>query len=231
MQLGRLNRILESISAHLTLYTAFGIGTAVSVLIAWAAHATEQLKPYAPFSWAFGALVGALFFAALFWLVSKGRSLWISSTITRTFHQIKAPTTNPLEPVFQTQRINISELASPVNRLIANKTFMDCEIIGPANLILAATHPGGGSMNQCNFINCVAVGVRDRGAVPFGLFLQDCTFLRCRLFGVVLFIPRSEQAHFRASMPGFTWITEEPVTDPPIATPPSQEPLASPEEK
>jgi hypothetical protein len=125
----RVNTLLERISAHLDLLTAFGVGGVVSVIMGWAAHVTEQLRPYAPLSWVLAAALGALMFSALYWFICKGRNLWILATINRTFHIATPPKINRLKDTFQKQSIDISQLITPFDRIIKGKTFIDCDLI------------------------------------------------------------------------------------------------------
>jgi hypothetical protein len=196
----------DRVSGNWATLAALAGGAGMSYLAA----ISTWLKPYAPISWAFTGLTGCLFLAAVFYLICKGRCLWTHTTITKAFHEQNAHTINPFDSVFQKKRINISELISPFDRVIKDKTFIDCDIIGPANVGLNATRPGGASVSSCGWFESGGVVTKDTTHVPFGILLQDCTFLRCRIYGLTLFIPGSAYSHIAPNMPGFLWITPEP---------------------
>src|SRR5271166_564449 len=88
--------------------------------------------------------------------------------------------------MFQETRVNVNDLILPFHRTVIGKTFIDCDIVGPANVSLVATSPGKGSLNGCEFFGCAAAGIKEGSQLPFGIALVDCTFLRCKIFGLII---------------------------------------------
>ncbi len=207
--LARVNRFLESLSSHLALYSLLGGGAVMSAAFAWVAHATVLLSPYAPFSWLIAASFGALIFTLLAMCAMKLRDIFITSSIKRIFYE-KVERVNPVQSVFRDQRIYLADMVLPYDRIIKNKTFIGCEIIGPANVGMHQTAPGLGQFNNCHFNDSAGVVIKENAIVPAGILLQDCSFLSCKLFFLILLVPTSSYRAIAPNMPNFNWITAEP---------------------
>jgi hypothetical protein len=83
-------------------------------------------------------------------------------------------------------------------------------------------------MSGVAFFDCVGAPVKGRSRIPFGVTLEDCTIVRGRIYGVILFFSEERYKYMREAFPGLSWITPEPintVTDPPALTHPT--PVAS----
>ena len=201
-------KIIDRLASHATLWPWLFGGSAMSAIAGWATYATELFSPYAPFSWVAAAFLGGIIFAVIYaaWARSK---LWIvDSKVKQDFYK-SSDRINPLDSIFRERRINISDLVSPIEPHIRGKTFIDCELIGPANIMLGATAPGKGSMNGVVFYACDACKVKENIIIANGIMFEDCVFIRGRIFRVTLFIPESGYDLTRKAMPGLSWITVE----------------------
>jgi len=58
----------------------------------------------------------------------------IETSIRRMFYQSK-DRIDPMQSVFERKRILITDLLPPIGRSIVGKSFTDCEIVGPANVV------------------------------------------------------------------------------------------------
>lgn len=204
----RFQSFIDKLASHATLWP-FLLGSGfMTALAGWAAHATRLLQPYAPLSWVASALTAGFLCAGIFAFYGRGK-LWLTTeTVRREFYK-NTDRLNPLETTFRERRINILDLASPIEPVIRGKTFIDCEIIGPAIVCLSATSPGKGGMNGVAFIDCNACKVRDNFFLSNGLMFEDCTFLRGKMFRITLFIPVSGYQHIKSNMPGMLWLTPD----------------------
>jgi hypothetical protein len=60
---------------------------------------------------------------------------------------------NPLSPEIHTKRVRWLDIAHPISRRIQNKRFIDCEILGPANIVLVRDAQFDGiTFNDCDFV-------------------------------------------------------------------------------
>lgn len=129
----RASLILQAIESHwalvgMVLRWLLTIGS--GAMSAWAAYATATLAAYSPLSWIAAGLLGALVFV---WVLAGGAwlraNLYRASMMQRTLK--RADIINPLDDNFNKVRIRTSELLPPGQKIIRNKTFRDCEIVGP----------------------------------------------------------------------------------------------------
>jgi hypothetical protein len=176
-------------------------------IAAWAAYATEQLKAYAPLSWVLAALVAGVLCSVIFWLIAAGASLWTSTSIRKQMYEKTPPSINQLDTTFQKQRIKIEELALPFDPVVRDKTFIECQLLGPCNIALR----GRGSITSCGFVHAAGVLIKEEASVPVGILFLNCTFLRCRIYRVLLFASLGEYERLSKGIPGLPWITAEPT--------------------
>jgi hypothetical protein len=202
----------------LAIFGGGGLMTYLAALTAW-------LKPYAPFSWGLAFLLGVLFLSVVFLAINKAREVLLRITISRAYYSSHVTTMNVLESTFQRERININDFVHPFHRIVKGKTFIDCEIIGPANVIFQSTPRGGSAMSKCDLDGSRAVVIKEHIPVPFSIVLLDCTFLRCTIFGLTIFATEAARPVF-AEMPEEFWLTP---TGPPAAPPPAQAQPDTPE--
>ena len=215
-----LNALLGAASNLYTLLPLLAGGALVTALAAWAAWATERLSAYAPASWVAAGLLGGLSFAFAAALAAYCRQRWVSTTLLRQFHDA-ADRVNPLETMFTHRRIKIEDMVSPSDMTVRGKTFIDCEILGPANVVFTATRPGSGGLTDCGFINCAGARFKDDAFVPNGVAFVDCNLLRCKLHRVILLVPASAYPMVSANLAGLPWLTPDPARNATVAEPSS----------
>ncbi|HRE43325.1 MAG TPA: hypothetical protein PKY87_05075 [Terricaulis sp.] len=200
---------------HLTKISMF-LSWAISfALPAWAASTVEILSAYSPLSWVIAGLAGwaiaGLGYAGVgigaYWrTMAKIRSVWARSPNP----------VDPMETVFRNKRINVADLITPYHRVISNKNFIDCELVGPANLFIAVTSGSGSLAFHGNtFQPSETVMIKNDASPPNAIVLQDCSFSRCTFYGVILFF---REAVFEAAnrlISNLYWVTATPQAMPP----------------
>jgi len=101
--------------------------------MAWAAKATELFADYAPFSWVGMGLLGFLMMAASLALIGVMRSRF--QLVALRNKVAVADFVDPMAKTFERKRIHIRDLQPPLQGHITNKVFIDCDLIGPANIV------------------------------------------------------------------------------------------------
>ncbi len=162
------------------------IGATVSSVVGvWAIAVTQALSTYAPYSYVLAASLGfILFFAALAFMAWL-RAGWYRANFYR-LSTLQRSRINPLEQSFSKERIALMDLVNPADPFIRNKTFVDCELIGPANAILS----------NCGFIEglhipgCDLIELVGQQGMSLGnaIFVDSCTFRRCKFLRVTLLV-------------------------------------------
>ncbi len=198
-----------TIAQAFTLMGAFGIG-------ALAAKATALLSVYAPLSWVACGFLAALLTALAFAAYARAR-LWITDRGIRESFYKSAERVNPMDDLFRKQRIAVADLVSPFDSKIENKTFIECEIIGPANILFNEESPGEVQLAGSYFGLSETMMIRDEAQLYNAVVVENCHFTRCKFWKCTLIF--REQAYRVANqrIEHMNWVTVTP--DHPAATP------------
>ena len=175
-------------------------------LPAWAVSAAGLFERFAPLSWVIAGFAG-LFLAVVSYAVyawARGRS------VRARYDRRLLTTSGPIDPLgktFERQRIYLNDFVLPSHPLVESKTFIDCQIIGPANVILVA----GNSISEPQLPHCDAVLMLN-GCVPRNAFaFTNCTFRGCSFQRVTILFPISEM-HIAKGVNWLNWLTPNPNT-------------------
>jgi len=194
----------------------------MGVVTAWAASAVDAFSTYAPLSWIIAGLLGSLIAAATFLVAQLAVRLRVRNRWNVLLMAEPQPI-NPIEKTFEKRRIRISEMVLPSHRVLTNKTFIDCEIVGPANLYWfrgnAAAAPYGPKID--------AVYLEPKATFFNGIVLDGCIFRNCAFVNITLFVSAGEY-HRVKSDSILNWISETPDSvaekSTPLLSPPSSTP-------
>ena len=200
----KFNRFLSGIEWRLSLGAAiWGIlfpATSI-VLPAWATWATGIFSTYSPFSWVAAGFLGLFVYSVCVALNGFGQGRAVRARYDAKFLAATGGV-DPLAKVFEGKRIFLNDFVLPSNPYVDGKTFVDCEIVGPANLFLESD----------NAINNVQPGTVDAVALSGerqffnGASLRNCTFRGCKFLRVTLFLSPQE-AHLIKELVWLNWIT------------------------
>ncbi|MES1200952.1 MAG: hypothetical protein ABUS57_05835 [Pseudomonadota bacterium] len=182
------------------------VGTGVT---AWAASTVHVLQAYAPLSWIFAGLIAFLILALGNMAFGVG-AFWRTTAKIRASFYRERDRVNPLEQLFRNQRIAIHDLITPFERRVEEKTFIDCELIGPANIYISASGTGSISFVGNTFLPSETVLVRDGVHMPNVIVFHNCAFTRCKFYGVTLFFSESSFAIANRLISNLHWVTATP---------------------
>lgn len=203
-----ITRIIDRASTFISAYTTINGGIVVSggAIAAWAAWATEVFQTYSPFSWVISGMVGALVVALALWAAAYASDRRVIRDI-RAQHQNKPNSANPLESSFRKERINIHDMAPPWDNKIVGKTFIECQLIGPANILFLSSDGGYSSITNMKLIDSSAAELKPDHIPAASVIFQDCIITGCTLVKVVLMVhqPFADESARRIS--GIHWIT------------------------
>lgn len=110
-------------------------------------------------------------------------------------------TVNPMAPEFHTKRLRVAEIAHPLDGSISDKRLIDCELIGPANLVMRDVDIKGVAFHRCD----TAV-VKTKTPINNAVGLQRVTMIGGAIWNCTLLIPPQMVKTF-AEM-GATFITQ-----------------------
>jgi hypothetical protein len=183
-------------------------------LVAWATWFAGLFQPAAPASWIIAGVLGALAGSLIVYLAVVARErLQIVRLRNATLFSSHI---NPLDTLFTTRRVRITDLAPPVGQVIDGKTFVDCDILGPANVMFQGCHF---HHNTGEVVDALIVKL---GASPTnGFGFRNCIFRQCRFYLVTFMVEERDYEQFNGGAhAGLNWITNRP--DAPVILPPDE---------
>lgn len=187
-------------------------------LPAWAVGAAGIMVQYQPFSWVAAGFAGMLTAMTIYAGLGWGRNLWVVAAARQRFYR-QTDRFNPMDTLFQRQRIAIADLSNPMEQVINNKKFIDCEMIGPANILLLTSTPGASKIVGNKFNKFDAVVIDNDAAPQSSIAFVDCDFERCSFYNVVLLIQERNAADANNAVNNMHWITPQapkPITSNPL---------------
>ena len=137
----RLNQFLLNIEWRWSLGSlmyGFVIPFTSFALPVWATRATGMLGDYAPASWVAVGFLGLVLYSACFFTVALARTWIVRAKYDQQHLSHSGSSANPMEKMFEKKRIFLNDFCLPSGPNVHDKYFIDCEVIGPANIVLAS---------------------------------------------------------------------------------------------
>lgn len=185
-----------------SVFSKEGATLMTAALAGYAATLTEALRLYAPLSYVLVVVVVLLLLVAAQALFAIARAK-LQIIKFRAF-AMRESRVNPLDDTFRTKRLRLIDLAPPVGLHIRKKTFIDCDIVGPANIFIGPDC----TVRECN--GEVVDGVMSLNSKqPFNCyFFASCIFQECRFYYITFIVPSGMYEDFtRVGWTGLNWIT------------------------
>jgi len=180
------------------------------VLTGWAASAANLFPQYAPFSWVLAGLLGALIAGVAAMCVGWLRYAIVKATAVAKWRD-QVDNINPLDAAFHSKRIFWQDLAHPISRKIERKRFTECDLLGPANIVMMGTGVVyGAHLNDCDIV------VAKTDAVLFNvIILEDVEIIGGSIWRCTIFIPPQMVPTLRqqAGLNRFVTLTGVPELD------------------
>lgn len=198
----KIDRLMGRADTGLSLYTAIkGSSVMASVLaLSWAVEATEVFSEYAPFSWVAAGFLGIIIWATAYLLWQVGYKIRVATAYNAKFLNTGLKI-NPLNKTFEDQRIFLNDFALPSHPLIEGKTFINCEIIGPANMYW--NYGNRGDDTKLPIIDAVCLNPQKK--FFNGFVFNNCIFRGCSFQRITLFVNPEEFATFHSNN-NLNWI-------------------------
>ena len=183
-RVGRALNTLESRWSLVALLQGSSLVASFS-LPAWAVKSGQIFSQYAPLSWVIAGFAGVLAWAIIRLIWNWAYQIKIRAQYDAKF-LARGGGYNPLDLTFEKKRIYLDDFALPSHTVINGKTFIQCEIIGPASVYFASSN------NAVNLRPPVVDGVwlhpdaRYNAGFQFhNCIFRDCSFQRITMFASV----------------------------------------------
>lgn len=164
----------------------------ISGLSGWFASAMEIFKQYAPLSW----IAVGLFFGGCFVLVYYILQLALRYKTERDLMQNykeRNTSVNPLDDNFNKLRIKIADLAHPLTKKIENKKFINCQLIGPANIVMM----GRGNLDSVAFLACDVIVIKEQSNIHNVIPLENVVIIGGEISNCTIYIVKQQADQFK----------------------------------
>ena len=132
-----------------TLWPLLPVGIASGMMV-YLSTGVTWISQFGAFGWATTGILSFLVLSGATFLAGAAREKFVYAKIAR---EKAAPgdSVNPIEREFTKKRINLIDLVRPSTSYIKDKTFTDCQLIGPMNVILDGVTISGSGFINCNW--------------------------------------------------------------------------------
>jgi hypothetical protein len=173
---------------------AWGAPTVIAsfALPAWAVQAANLFAEFSPFSWVVAGFGGLVTFAVSASLIAWVRGRWITARYNAKLIRASG-FIDPIASTFEGKRIALGDFVLPAHPVVENKTFINCDIIGPAILLMDY----GNSVRDLAYPTCDAILIPTDVTPSNVIICRNCTFRHCRFVRITFAIRELEYGAFR----------------------------------
>jgi hypothetical protein len=203
----RVGAWLTAIESRWSLWTLIsGSGLVASfALPAWAVRAAQIFADYAPLSWVVAGFIGVLLgvLTRLLWQAANRlriRNLWDARSLDR------GSLINPLDLTFERKRIVLDDFVLPSWTWIEGKTFIDCDLIGPANMYFNSTNMA----QPIRPPKVDAVWLDPKAIFNNGFIFNNCIFRNCSFQRITMYASVENYRVWKDN-PNLNWISIPPT--------------------
>lgn len=207
-----IDRLTDRIAYWHGTYWILASSSAMGVITGWLSTGVTWISQFGFFGWWLAGLLGALVTAMFLMIIAWVRYAWVHASAKNKWAN-QVDDFNPLDKEFQRRRLKIADLAEPITNSIRGKRFIDCDMVGPANIFLWNNI----NINGFELVDCTVVvlcpdkngGLHPGNAVRF----SSIEMYNCRLFGVTVMIPPQLVHVFQDTGVTFASFTGRPEID------------------
>jgi len=155
--------------------------TAGGALMTYIAAVSEALSNYGPVGWGAVGIATVLVLSLAVLLFSFGKKIRVRAAYD-ALNLEKGSLVNPLDSTFVGKRILLNDFVLPSFPIIDGKTFVDCELVGPACIYLQF----GNQINEPKAPRMDAIWLAPRVNFFSGFTFTNCVFRRCAFQRITL---------------------------------------------
>lgn len=165
-------------------------------LMAWLSTTVETVNRFGAFGWASVGLVAFLIIAVGLAAIGFCREKVAFARATQNWN-VKVDKVNPLRQTFENERLSVGDLSHPITKRVIRKTFRNCEIFGPQNILFT-----GCSLNKVSYYNCDFVIIVDSFQFMNARIFENCQLIDTEIWDCTIFAPQEMYDNFTSAMPG-----------------------------
>lgn len=182
---------LYSVLEKLTPYIIGTTGGSASLLLA---KFSDLIKGINPLFYGIAFVAGIYISLSIYHILLSAKK---KNLILRQASLLSRPGEgNPLESRFDRKIVKLTDFFSPFYSPHKNKTFHNCEVIGPGNIIFL-----GCTLNNCILSSCqIAITNNIETPIINVTAFSDCVFLDTKILGCTIFMSKGEYGRLTADM-------------------------------
>jgi hypothetical protein len=200
----RFGVFLDSVESRWSLAANAASFVTIAGATAWGAWAAKIFADYAPLSWIIAGIIGAFVWAVIRLIWNWGYKIKVRAQYDAKFIE-HGGNFNPLDLTFEKQRIYLNDFALPSFPFIEGKTFIECEIIGPAIVYFKSTNLA----NPIRAPRLDAVWLNPTAQMSNHFTFDNCIFRNCSFQRVTLFAS-IENYDLWKNNPNVNWLSIPP---------------------
>ena len=180
----RFNKWLDRLESRHALFGAIGGPSAVGLIASWSATYSDWVSQFGAIGWLFAGLIACLLTALVALTAARIRLAWVRASVTRRWQET-VDAFNPLDSYFNRIRLRLSDLADFVTNSVEGKRFTECDILGPASVVLS----GSAEIFSIDFRNCDFVPHDENVVIYNATYLVNCSLSHSRLAKITIYVP------------------------------------------
>ena len=202
----RFGAWLDAVESRWSLWALIqASGLVVSfALPAWAVRAAQIFADYAPFSWVVAGFLGVFLAALIRLLWNLAYRVKVNAKYDALFIE-RGSDFNPLDLTFERKRIYLDNFALPSWTQIEGKTFIECDIIGPACMYFHSSN----TASPVRPPKVDAIWLSPSARYSNGFTFKDCIFRNCSFQRITMFASIENYERWKDN-PNFNWIGVTP---------------------
>jgi hypothetical protein len=176
----------------------------ISSVMTYLASVAEALAPYGWLAWGVVGIATAFVITLVFVMAAWAKKIRVRAKYDSLLLD-QGSLVNPMDGVFERKRILLSAFALPSHPYIENKTFINCDFIGPANIYFLA----GNAAQEIRAPRFDAVWLAPTAQFFNGYTFKNCVFRNCSFQRITMFASLENYEAWR-NLPFVNWIGIHP---------------------
>jgi hypothetical protein len=184
-----LNKVLDWLGKFVNAYTAWTVGFPIiaGLISAYLSNSVSSIKALGPWGWLMAGITVSLAAAAILALIARAQ-LWRVEAKFKELLSGDSSKFDSMQQLFQDKRVFLRDLVPPGGRIIKGRKFINCEIIGPGNMIvmLKLDKQSYPTFKDNTYHNVDFIQIDENKQSNTAIYFYDCDFDGCNFYSVNL---------------------------------------------
>lgn len=192
---GLFDRWLGRIAGFWTFLAPLAPGTIGALITAILSQSVDWINKWGLFGWWCAFILGGISIQIIIAIYSYCKLQMTKSKAIFRWSQI-VDNINPMQSSFDRKRIRFRDIAHPFTNTIDDKSFKDCELFGPENIIFLQN-----TISRVNFRRCDFVILKDELSIENVIAIRNCHISGGEIWNSIIFCNQDEYDNMKQLMP------------------------------